>query len=235
MPKNKFSHLVCHKSHPFLHEHFLFFTYQSHHTTKTLNISRTSPSSQSTSSAIKNHSGVKTCRVAETRAQQLTQKPQGWVFTKSITRREMSLSSLLLQMSSYHPFRFGAILRFRRPNRDLDETSDQLFELIRFLELLEVQILQKLLIWSFLHCDDGLVPRRVESLQSCRSPLSSILWGSEMSRTVPSVSLILKCSLVIHAVCLPVGNIDCFGVLLLHKKVGSESPHARCSSNHWQP
>ena len=54
------------------HEHFLFFTYLS--TTRTLSTSRTSPSSLGRQvCAIKNHSGVKTCRVAETRAQQLPQ------------------------------------------------------------------------------------------------------------------------------------------------------------------
>ena len=58
----------------FLHEHFLFFIHLSYHTTRTLlyilNISKVT---RSTSYAIKSHSGVKNCRVAETRAQQLPQ------------------------------------------------------------------------------------------------------------------------------------------------------------------
>ena len=45
----------------------------SYHTTRTLSTSRTPPSSLGRQVAIKNHSGVKTCRVAETRAQQLPQ------------------------------------------------------------------------------------------------------------------------------------------------------------------
>ena len=61
-------------SRAFLHEHFLFFPYLSYHTTRTLSTSRTSPSSLGRQvCAIKNHSGVETCRVAETRAQQLPQ------------------------------------------------------------------------------------------------------------------------------------------------------------------
>ena len=55
----------------FLHEHFFFFTYLSYHTTNTQYIPHISKLLRLTSCAIKNHSGVKTCRVAETRAQQL--------------------------------------------------------------------------------------------------------------------------------------------------------------------
>ena len=52
--QNKFCHLVCHMSHPWLFSHapssmsiFLFFTYLSYHTTRTLSTSSTSPSSLS--------------------------------------------------------------------------------------------------------------------------------------------------------------------------------------------
>ena len=68
------------------HKHFMCLTHSSFCDTRTCSTigttratprtpstSRTSPSSQSTSGAIKNHSGVKTCRVAETRAPQLPQ------------------------------------------------------------------------------------------------------------------------------------------------------------------
>ena len=62
-------------SRAFLHEHFLFFTYLSYlpHTENTQYIPHISKLPQSTSCAIKNHSGVKICTVAETRAQQLPQ------------------------------------------------------------------------------------------------------------------------------------------------------------------
>ena len=69
-------------------EHLIFLTHSSfHHDTRTRSTIRTTRStprtpstssipfrlSQSTSSAIKSHSGVKTCRVAETRTRQLPQ------------------------------------------------------------------------------------------------------------------------------------------------------------------
>ena len=56
-------------SRAFLHERFLLFTYLSYHTTRTLSTSRTSPSSFGRQVAPSRNSGVKTCRVAETRAQ----------------------------------------------------------------------------------------------------------------------------------------------------------------------
>ena len=77
-PKQVLSSCVTHVSsmvvlsRAFFHEHFLFFTYLSYHTTRTLNtIPHISKLPRLTSCAIKNHSGVKTCRVAETRARQL--------------------------------------------------------------------------------------------------------------------------------------------------------------------
>ena len=63
-------------SRAFLHEHFFFFfTYLSYlpHNENTQYIPHISKLPQSTSCAIKNHSGVKICTVAETRAQQLPQ------------------------------------------------------------------------------------------------------------------------------------------------------------------
>ena len=61
-------------SRAFFQEHFFFFTYLSYHTTSTLSyIPHISKLTRLTSCAIKNHSGVKTCGVAETRAQQLPQ------------------------------------------------------------------------------------------------------------------------------------------------------------------
>ena len=42
--------------------------------------------------------------------------------------------------------------------------GDLLFELIRLLELPEVQLLQELYIWLLQHNDDGFVPLRVEGL-----------------------------------------------------------------------
>ena len=61
----------------------------------------------------------------------------------------------------------------------------------------------------------------------CTLPrLSSIFKKSEMSRTLLSVSQILKCSWIIHAMCLPVKNIDCSCVLfLLRWRLLSASPH----------
>ena len=60
-------------SRAFLHEHFLLFTCPTYHThsENTPYIPHISKMLQLTSCAIKNHSGVKTCRVAETRAPQL--------------------------------------------------------------------------------------------------------------------------------------------------------------------
>ena len=57
-------------SRAFLHEYFLFFTYPAHNE-NTQNIPHISKLLRLTRCAIKNHSGVKTCRVADTRAQQL--------------------------------------------------------------------------------------------------------------------------------------------------------------------
>ena len=81
MPKNQFCHLVCHMSHPwlflsraFLHEHFpLLHLPILPHNENTQYIPHISNLTQSKSGAIKIHSGVKTCRVAEPRAQQLPQ------------------------------------------------------------------------------------------------------------------------------------------------------------------
>ena len=58
-------------------------------------IMRISKLCQSTSSAIKNHSGVKTCRVAETRARQLPQKqdllgPMTWKVTRRIVWKDIT-------------------------------------------------------------------------------------------------------------------------------------------------
>ena len=79
--RNKCCHLVCHMSHPWLFSRAPFSMSISssssnlyYHTTRTLlyilNIFKIT---RSTSYAIKNHSGVKNCRVAETPAQQLPQ------------------------------------------------------------------------------------------------------------------------------------------------------------------
>ena len=73
-----------HMSHPLLLSHHSLFLLPPHKNTQhnrdkkiisknTQYIMHISMLSQSTSSAIKNHSGVKTCRVAETRARQLPQ------------------------------------------------------------------------------------------------------------------------------------------------------------------
>ena len=115
-----------------------------------------------------------------------------WFFTKSITSRDMFLSSLVSHLSSHHYVQLGATVGFGFSNRALDIHGDQLFELIRFLELSEAQVIQLLFIWLVLHRDDGLVPHRVESLRVVA--LSSRLKRSEMSRDIPSVSLTLKCS-----------------------------------------
>ena len=62
-------------SRAFLHEDFLFISLPIlPHNEDTQYIPHICKLFQSTSSAIKNHSGVKTCRVVETRAQQLPQK-----------------------------------------------------------------------------------------------------------------------------------------------------------------
>ena len=77
-------HLVLHMSWSLVaspavyHEHLIFLIHSSLYDTRTrstIGTTRTTPRtlSQSTSCAIKNHSGVKTCRVAETRARQLPQ------------------------------------------------------------------------------------------------------------------------------------------------------------------
>ena len=103
------SHLVSHMSHPLLlsptcrslrahhlpHSLFLLPRHKNtqHNRCNTVTskntqfIMRISKLSQSTSSAIKNRSGVKTCRVAETRARQLPQKqkllgPMTWKVTR---------------------------------------------------------------------------------------------------------------------------------------------------------
>ena len=61
-------------SRAFIHDHFIFFTQPIlPHNENTQYIPHISKLPQSTSCAIKNHSGVKTCRVAETRAPQLPQ------------------------------------------------------------------------------------------------------------------------------------------------------------------
>ena len=56
-----------------------------------------------------------------------SKKNKRQVFTKSTTKRELFLSSLWFQMSSYHPFRY-VTLGFRFPNRVLDVKVDQLFD-----------------------------------------------------------------------------------------------------------
>ena len=62
-------------------------------------------------------------------------------------------------------FRFGVTLGFGFPNRVLDLQSGQLFELVQFLEVSEVQILQYFLTSLLLQSDDGFVPLRVEGLR----------------------------------------------------------------------
>ena len=62
--------------------------------------------------------------------------------SRSRVKKELFLSNLLFQMSLRHSFQYGATLGFGFWNCVLDTQSDQLFELIRFPELPEVQILQ---------------------------------------------------------------------------------------------
>ena len=78
-PKKKCCHLVCHMSHPWLFSHAPSSVSTSSsspilpHNEKPQYIPHISKLPRLTSDAIKNHSGVKTCRVTETRAQQLPQ------------------------------------------------------------------------------------------------------------------------------------------------------------------
>ena len=102
----------------------------------------------------------------------LLRLPTGWSNTifshnsrnDSTAGTDTFLSSLLFQMSSDHPFQFGASLGFGFLDRVGDAQGDQLFKLIRFLELLEVQSIQQLLIWLYLHRDGGFVPLPAEGL-----------------------------------------------------------------------
>ena len=78
--QNKCCHLVCHMSHPWLFSHAPSSMSTSSssptflpHNENTQYTPHVSKITQSTSCAIKNHSDVNTCRVAETRAQQLPQ------------------------------------------------------------------------------------------------------------------------------------------------------------------
>ena len=51
----------------------------------------------------------------------------------------MSPSNLLFQMSSHHSLQLGLTLGFWCLNRFLDVDGDKLFELVKFLELPDVQ------------------------------------------------------------------------------------------------
>ena len=85
------------------------------------------------------------------------------------------LFNLVVQMSIHHSFQFGITLGFSLLNRIPDIHGDLLFELIRCLELPEVQIIRGLFIWLLLHRDCGFVSLRVESLHSVA--LSSLSGG----------------------------------------------------------
>ena len=90
---------MCHPPH-------LHFLLPRHKNTKnTQYITHISKLSQSTSCVIKNHSGVKTCRVAQPRAQLLPHKAKGWI------RGDTKIGPVLELTINYHQGRYVIEIR----------------------------------------------------------------------------------------------------------------------------
>ena len=89
VPQTECCHLLCHVSHfmvvlsrAFFHEHFFFTNLPYHAARATQYNMHISKLLWSTSCTIKNHTGLKTCLVADTRAQQLPQLKLVWMKTQ---------------------------------------------------------------------------------------------------------------------------------------------------------
>ena len=84
----------------------------------------------------------------------------------------MFLSCFLFQAASYHSLSFGIGSWFCFLNRVICVQRVHLLELIRFVKLPEVQIIQVCLVGLLSHCNDSFIPICVEGLHVVAAELN---------------------------------------------------------------